>query len=241
MKPNLNRKMIACFSILLVSVVFVAGQYKKQQRLSNESRSFHIINLRDGDVLSGDITITANVLGDGYSYTDVWMVVDGQSVETQPSQFNASGKPQLQFRLATNHFSNGPHSVCLSGPNSSQCRKVTFRNTLFSVRYKDTNKAAEAVKLGRQPRAEGMFKATVANPKLNLCWVVMIQSINGSRVRTIYGHGEEVYLSWEGRNDAGRKAPADAYVVKAGAGPTQTAALKSALKSSVLGHISTWG
>lgn len=132
MRSNVAVVVVALSLLGLVGVLSVdwnREQQRKERLAEDGKRSFRIINLHDGDVLTDRFTITADVLGSAYGYTDVWLVVDGKSIDSMPSRLMPSGRHQMQFMLRTNEFWNGVHSVCLAGPDGKmQCRKVTFRN-----------------------------------------------------------------------------------------------------------------
>lgn len=137
-KINTDVLVVTLSTIGLLGALAVNWKYKERQQierqLEDSKRSFRVVNLHDGQVLTGVFTITADVSGSAYGYTDVWLVVDGKSIDSTPSRPTASGKQQLQFTLRTNQFWNGAHSVCLSGPDGKmQCHKVTFRNKYLRI------------------------------------------------------------------------------------------------------------
>ena len=232
-----DKIMVAIGLVVVLSVLAKVWHHDRQQQLADAKRSFHVLDLHQNDVLSGDVLVTADVSGRGYGYLEVVLAVDGQFADSTESGL-INGKKRIQCKLLTNHFANGTHTVSLVGPNKGEDFQVTFRNPVAAVRVKDFN-AVYTDNLKNKPPVQGTFKATVANPQRNCCWAVVIQECPGTVAKTFYGQGANIAIAWNGQSDAGHQTNPGPYIVKAGAGPTRKAALNSALKSPNLGWIQT--
>lgn len=167
---------------------------------------FRIVNINNGDILSGDVTIVVATSDRSIQAGDVWLAVDEQDITSgniDPARPISDTEQRIEFVLETDGYSNGARTLEISDGTLTETCAVTFDNALSNI-SNDTVIDEDPVE-GDTAR----FTATLFGDQP---WSVSIQDDDGVTLRTYTGQGSIIDATWDGKDELGQFVPDDSYV-----------------------------
>ena len=179
--------------------------------LFSHRRRFHILNVHDDEVVSGDLVIRLVVHDMGISDQQLELFIDGVHHSSGFFDFfqDDSSARTLSFSLATQEQTNGPHLISVrdsperstSTRHDSEARRVICRNAIHEAEYDAVfSSAPDNSPSSRMCRV----RARLVPPQP---WQVIIERLGeeeGNVVRQYGGDGDTVEVEWDGSDDAGQ-------------------------------------
>ena len=156
---------------------------------------FEIVNVSNGDVLSGNVQVSAEIYDKSIDIESLFLKISGVEVGTFLPSVNNIWICQVQ----TPYIANGTN-VSLTASDfrgGDQLRTVEVRNNIFNLHHDAIfDVAPEATDI---PNVAHITASLTSSSN----WVVKISNDSGGLVKTFNGSGSLVDVTWNGTNTAG--------------------------------------
>lgn len=171
-----------CVSVVLIGVVALVAQQTSLQR------GYVFDNVREGQTLSGEISIAARNLS-GYYMVDLWL--DGKRYSSSGNRTH-NNNLYATFGIPTYEYANGLHTLEVKvGQQTLDTRHVVFQNNRLPLR---------ATSLTRTNKLSHITGTVYPDAP----WKAVIQNSHGQTLRSWHGDGYSINLSWNGIDNNGR-------------------------------------
>jgi hypothetical protein len=179
---------------------------------TTDSPSITITSPTNGNVLSGQITVTVAATCSNLPIVTTKLYVDGQEMNESDDGSN--------YVVNTCEWLNGPHTFFavatarsgLSGPSGSYpiytahgvsaYMPVTFSNLISEIAF---SQPFFEPSLGQTQEVTAVFAA-------NCDWTLQIQDVNSNTVRNASGSGNSMTFDWDGTGDGETNIPDGGYI-----------------------------
>ncbi len=217
------------YCVTSVSSTGTESSYSNQVTSQPTAQAFGFLNVGNGAVLSGQVTLYVSMASQSYGSeaSPVTFSVDGtvydSGGDTQENSGNAGAN--TFFVLATDALANGPHTLSVADVNgNSSTVNVTFSNVLYNVSMPSMFDASGGD--GLPSSAAITASLTSSQP-----WTVSIVTVDSasSVVQSFSGNSANINVSWNGKNASGVEVADDAYEVDISYGGGNQPAIKGAL------------
>ena len=187
----------------IANITATSGGASKSSSLTVNS-AVVITSINNGDTLTDDRTVSANVLTNNGLVT---LVVDGVDISTE-NVVLVPGHNSSGFPLETNSFPNGSHLITIRDAfGNTDTRTVTFSNALSNLNYNPMfDRTPGVTDIANTCHITGTFSTSQS-------WTVNISDDSNNPVNTFSGNGTAVDATWNGTNSKGQVMPADDYLV----------------------------